>query len=136
VVQMANANTWGVYFANVVELKAVHQSNPFASANTTGIHTNTMDCGNSAVPRGVTTNFSASGSFVYTVLAARNGNTGATMSPTAATSTMNRRLTDPTTMVALAGYLVADSNTTISWNVSGCYSTAGVGVAVRRAGGG
>ncbi|WP_437546453.1 hypothetical protein WME97_42335 [Sorangium sp. So ce367] len=135
VVQMANANTWGVYFANVVELKAVHQSNPFASATTTGIHTNTTDC-SGTVSRGVSTNFSATNSFVYTVMAARNANTGATISPTAATSTMNRRLTDPTTMVALAGYLVANSNTTISWTVSGCYSTAGVGVAVRRASGG
>ncbi|WP_438033512.1 hypothetical protein [Sorangium sp. So ce204] len=135
VVQMASSNTWGVYFANVVELKAVHQSNPFASATTTGIHTNTTDC-SGTVSRGVSTNFSATNSFVYTVMAARNGNTGATISPTAATSTMNRRLTDPTTMVALAGYLVASSNTTISWTVSGCYSTAGVGVAVRRASGG
>jgi hypothetical protein len=135
VVQMANANTWGVYFANVVELKAVHQSNPFASATTTGIHTNTTDC-SGTVSRGVSTNFSATNSFVYTVMAARNASTGATISPTAATSTMNRRLTDPTTMVALAGYLVASSNTTISWTVSGCYSTAGVGVAVRRASGG
>ena len=66
-------------------------------------------------------------------MAARNANTGATISPTAATSTMNRRLTDPTTMVALAGYLVANSNTTISWTMGGCWSTAGVGVAVRRA---
>ncbi len=49
---------------------------------------------------------------------------------------MNLRLTSPSTMVALAGYLVANSNTTISWNMSGCWSTAGVGVAVRRASGG
>jgi hypothetical protein len=48
---------------------------------------------------------------------------------------MNRRLTDPTIMVALAGYLVANSNTTLSWTMGGCWSTAGVGVAVRRAGG-
>ncbi|WP_437834376.1 hypothetical protein [Sorangium sp. So ce1153] len=132
VVQMANANTWGVYFANVVELKGAHQTNPFASTTSTGIHTSATDCGGTAI-RGVSTNFSASGSFVYTVMAARNANTGATISPTAATSTMNRRLTDPATMVALAGYLVGNSNTTISWSMGGCWSTAGVGVAVRRA---
>ncbi|KYF77810.1 hypothetical protein BE11_40005 [Sorangium cellulosum] len=133
VVQMANSNTWGVYFANVVELKGVHQATPFASTTTTGIHTNATDCGATAI-RGVSTNFSASGSFVYTVMAARNANASPTISPGAATSLMNRRLTDPTTMVALAGYLVANSNTTISWTMGGCWSTAGVGVAVRRAG--
>ncbi|WP_437774529.1 hypothetical protein [Sorangium sp. So ce1097] len=135
VVQMANSNTWGMYFANVVELKSVHQSNPFASTTSTGIHASATDCGATA-SRGVTTNFSATGSFVYTVMGARHANAGATISPTAATSTMNLRLTSPANMVALAGYLVASSNTTISWTMGGCWSTAGVGVAVRRASGG
>jgi hypothetical protein len=135
VVQMANSNTWGMYFANVVELKGVHQSNPFASTTSTGTHANAADCGGT-VSRGVSTNFSATGSFVYTLMAARNANVGATISPTAATSIMSLRLTSPSTMVALAGYLVANSNTTISWTMSGCWSTAGVGVAVRRASGG
>lgn len=135
VVRMSNAAAWGVSFANVVELKSVHQSNPLASTTSTGTHANATDC-IGTVSRGVSTNFSATGSFVYTVMAARNGNAGATISPTAATSTMNRRLTDhPAIMLALAGYLVADSNTTISWTMSGCWSTAGVGVAVRRASG-
>ncbi|AUX28922.1 MULTISPECIES: hypothetical protein [Sorangium] len=134
VVQMANSASWGMYFANVVELKGVHQSNPFASATSTGLLNNAMDCNGTA--RGVTTNFSATNSFVYTVMAARNANASPAISPTSATSTMNLRLTSPATMVALAGYLVANSNTTISWNVSNCWSTAGVGVAVRRAGGG
>lgn len=134
-VQMASSNTWGVYFANVVELKGVHQMNPFASTTSTGTHVNAADCGGT-VSRGVNTNFSAPGSFVYTVMAARNATANPTIIPTAATSTMNRRLTDPAVMVALAGYLVADSNTTISWTMSGCWSTAGVGVAVRRASGG
>ena len=120
---------------NVVELKGVHQSNPFASTTSTGTHVETRDC-SGTVSRGVSTNFSATGSFVYTVMAARSANASPTISPTAATSTMNRRLTDPATMVALAGYLVANSNTTISWTMSGCWSTAGVGVAVRRASGG
>ncbi|KYF99557.1 hypothetical protein BE20_30835 [Sorangium cellulosum] len=134
VVQMASSASWGVSFANVVELKGVHQSNPFASTTSTGTLNNAMDCNGTA--RGVTTNFSATNSFVYTLMAARNANANPTISPTSATSTMNLRLTDPATMVALAGYLVANSNTTISWNVSNCWSTAGVGVAVRRAGGG
>ncbi|XYH95861.1 hypothetical protein ACMHYB_50055 [Sorangium sp. So ce1128] len=135
VVRMANSSSWGMYFANVVELKGVHQSNPFASTTTTGIHASAADCGASA-SRGVSTDFSATGSFVYTVLAARNGNAGATLNSSTVTSIMNLRLTSPATMLALAGYLVANSNTTISWTMGGCWSTAGVGVAVRRAGAG
>ncbi|WP_437725484.1 hypothetical protein [Sorangium sp. So ce861] len=134
VVQMASSASWGVSFANVVELKGVHQSNPFASTTSTGLLNNATDCNGTA--RGVTTNFSGTNSFVYTLMAARNANANPTISPTSATSTMNLRQTAPATMVALAGYLVASSNTTISWNVSNCWSTAGVGVAVRRAGGG
>ncbi len=59
VVQMSNStgSSWGVYFANVVELKGVHQSNLFASTTSTGIHTNADDCAGPS--RGVSTNFNA-----------------------------------------------------------------------------
>ena len=85
----ASTYVWGSGIFDVVELKNVHQTNPFVVT----APVDTLDC--NGMPRLLNVNFSQVGSFVYAILAARNGDVGATnTSPVGFVQTLNARATD------------------------------------------
>ena len=106
----------------------MHQTNPFVVT----APVDTLDC--NGMPRSLNVNFSQVGSFVYAILAARNGDVGATnTSPVGFVQTLNARATDPAVLAGMAGYVgPVSSNQLFAWNVESCWNSAAVGVAIHR----
>jgi len=115
----------------VSEFKNVQQAPlPFVTTVSSPSDTN---CGNPST-RSIALNFSQAGSFGYVVMAARQG-TSPLPVPGTVTETMNLVKNQPTPLAAVAGYAgPINGNSTLSWTMSNCANTAGVGVVLKRVG--
>ncbi len=113
-----------------IEFQNVQQTGPFVTTSSSPL---TTDCSSQA-SRGVALNFNQAGSFGYAVIAAR-GASSAMATPGTLVETMNLLQSQPAPVMGLAGYAgPINGNTTLSWNVTNCANTAGVGVVLKRVG--
>jgi hypothetical protein len=122
-------NTWGHGGVDVVELKNAMQVAPIATGGAQG----NLSCGASS-PRAATVTFSQAGSLVYGVMGAR-GATGATLSGAGSgglVETWNQQQSSPDKLRGAAGYVIADSDRTLTWNVANCFYSATAAVAIKR----
>jgi hypothetical protein len=137
-VNWSNGMLWGSGIFDVVELKNVHQTNPFVTTASVDI---AADCPAAPGPRALTINFAQAGSFVYALTAAANGAVGGGLgmssTPVGYVQTLNlgAGFPNPAFLAGMAGYVgpVASSQT-FTWNVANCYNSASVGVVIRRMG--
>jgi len=135
-VQLSDSGQNGSGAFTVSEFQNVRQTpgapTPFPFVITSG-SPNGASCGNPSV-RSVALNFSQAGSFGYAVLGARQGSSATAVAGTV-TETMNLLQPEPGPMMGLAGYVgPINGNSTLSWNVSNCSNSAGVGVVLKRIG--
>jgi len=116
---------------SVSEFQNVQQTpSPFVTTVASPSDTN---CGNPST-RSVALNFTQAGSFGYVAMGARQG-TSATPVPGTVTETMNLYLNQPAPLAGLAGYAgPINGNSTLSWTMSNCANSAGVGVVLKRVG--
>jgi hypothetical protein len=127
-VTFSNLLEWGDGIFDVVELKNVHQTSTFVTTVPVDI---TLDC---PLVRTIAVNFMQVGSFVYGITSARNGTGAANAGPAGFVQTLNAQTSNPAVLAGMAGFVgPVDSNQTLSWNVSGCWNSAGAGVALHRA---
>jgi hypothetical protein len=127
-VTFSNLLEWGDGIFDVVELKNVHQTSTFVTTVPVDI---TLDC---PLVRTIAVNFSMTGSFVYGITSARNGTGAANAGPAGFVQTLNAQTSSPAILAGMAGYVgPVDTNQTLSWNVAGCWNSAGAGVALHRA---
>jgi hypothetical protein len=130
-VQLTEGAGWGFAGVEVTELTGVDQNAPI---HTTDSAATESDCGTGGL-RSVGVTFSGeAGSFVYAVLGARNASGATFMDPVDFLETMNRGVTNPQTFRAVAGHIGPRSTGAIaSWQMSGCWESAGVAVGIKRA---
>lgn len=118
---------WGHGGAHVVELKNTMQVAPIATGGTGNVN----NCGASA-SRGGSITFSQTGSYVYGFLSAR-GATGASFSVSGSQSSLFiQNQPTPDNLTVAAASVIANGNTTMTWTVNNCYSSAIGMVAVKR----
>ena len=117
---------------DVVEFKNVQQSGtgPFVTTASNGDNT---DC-SAEGDRSAVLNFTQAGSWGYAITGARNGDTPAP-NPGFLVQTMSYALTNPTSLIAVAGYGGPFSGpATFTWNIQNCWNSASVAVALKRVG--
>ncbi len=130
-VQFSSSPLNGSGAFTAIEFQNVRQTaSPFV---TTTAAPSDANC-STQMSRAVPLTFTQAGSFGYAVIAARAG-TNAMATPGLLVETMNLTQNQPAPLAALAGYAgPINGNTTLSWNVSNCSNTAGVGVVLKRVG--
>jgi hypothetical protein len=117
--------SWGHGGAQVVELKNTMQVAPIGAGGGAGDNSCSAN-----VSRSGTVTFSQTNSLVYGVLGARNGDTA---SPGGGVTPLwNQVVTDPAKLLSASAYVVASSNRTMTWNVTGCENSAVALVAIKR----
>jgi hypothetical protein len=131
-VQFSSGTASGTGAFTVTEFQNVQQTGPFVS--TTANPSSDTNCSVNPATRGVALTFSQPGSFGYVVIGARAATT-ATATPGTVVETMNLLENQPSPLRGLAGYAgPINGNSTLSWTVSPCSNTAGVGVVLKRVG--
>ncbi|MEI9938803.1 MAG: hypothetical protein WDO69_16410 [Pseudomonadota bacterium] len=132
-VQFSTTAQNGVGAFTASEFQNVQQTpSPFV---TTVSAPSDADCSTTPT-RGVTLNFSQAGSFAYAAIALRQSTgTSPTATPGTVVETSNQTQSQPSPLSGVAGYGgPINGNSTLSWNVSNCSNTAGVGVVLKRVG--
>jgi hypothetical protein len=131
-----NNNDFGGFGAmNVVELENVQQTpSPFVTTSKTEVDN---DCDQAGFGnRAVTLTFpqAQAGTIGYAVIGARTSTTATVSSPGTMTQTMNLRNASDPIFIGVAGYSLIGNTTTFSWDITDCWNSANVAVALKRVG--
>jgi hypothetical protein len=77
-------------------------------------------------------NFNQAGSLVYSTMSGRGATAAAISGAAGLVETWDQQQPSPNNHTGSAAYIFSDTNRTITWNLTGCYNSAGAGVAVKR----
>jgi len=125
----------GVGTVDILEFKNVQQSpSPFVTTNAVEVDN---DCNQAGFGnRAVTLTFpqAQAGSYGYAVIGARSSTVATVSSPGGMTQTVNLRNGSDPIFLGVAGYAPIGNTTTFSWDITDCWNSANVAVALKRVG--
>lgn len=119
---------WGHGGVDVLELANASQGAVLATGANSG-----LNCGGSTT-RSVSVNLNQPGSLVYAVLAGRAAPSATLSTAAGLLESWHQLQATPDNMMGAAAWVITGANRTISWTVPTCYTTAQVGVAIKRVG--
>lgn len=119
---------WGGGGVDVLELANVSQGSVLATGTNSGINCS------GATSRSVAVNLTQPGSLVYAVLTGRAAASATLSAASGLVESWNQHQVTPDHLMGAAAWIITGANRTVTWTVPTCYSSAQVGVALKRIG--